>query len=317
MVRRARSVPSSVACLGLAITMYVSLGLTFAGSAVSPEYSDWSAPVNLGPTINSAFNDLAAAISKDGMSLYFTSNRPGGFGGEDIWVSRRARGSGVWSAPVNLGPIINTASNERAPAFSRDGHQMFFVSDRSGGVGGDDLYVSWRNHIRNDFGWRPATNLGVTVNSPSTDAAPDFFENDDQGLPQLMFTSNRPGGFGGPDIYRSDMTAEGTWGAPVNVAEINSAANDARTTTRHDGRELFFFSGRPGGLGVDLWTSTRETTLDPWSTPVNLGATVNSVFAETVPNLSSDAEALFFASNRPGFGGTDLYVTTRTKQHGP
>ena len=80
--------------------------------------------------MNSTSLDRGPAISKDGLSLYFASSRPGGFGGEDIYVSQRETRDDEWGPSMNLGPIVNTADNEMVPAFSRDGHLMFFASNR-------------------------------------------------------------------------------------------------------------------------------------------------------------------------------------------
>src|SRR5262245_18242568 len=90
------------------------------------EYTDWSPPVNLGPVINTTANDLAAALSRDERSLYFTSTRPGGFGGEDIWVSHRTNKKADWGPPVNLGPTINSFALERVRYLSPDGHLLLF-----------------------------------------------------------------------------------------------------------------------------------------------------------------------------------------------
>ena len=116
----------------------------------------------------------------------------------------------------------------------------------------------------------------------------------------------------------SALAADGSVGPAVLVAELSSPQNDARPNLRHDGREIFFYSNRPGSIGgTDLWTSTRATTADAWSTPVNLAGTVNTGDVELHPALSSDNETLFFASNRPGgFGNLDIYMTTRTKARG-
>src|SRR4030095_16111921 len=119
--------------------------------AAGPRYSDWSEPVNLGPLINTASNDQHAAISKDGLTLYFTSNRPGGLGADDLWVSQRASADDAWGPPQNVGPIINPGAVEFAPALSRDGHVLFFHSDRPGGFGGIDIWASYREHTDDDF----------------------------------------------------------------------------------------------------------------------------------------------------------------------
>lgn len=308
----------SPAALTLLVAGMFALVMAQAASVHAQKYSDWSAPINLGPAVNSAFNDQQPSISKDGLSLYFTSNRPGGLGGFDMRVSQRAIVDDPWGAPVNLGPTLNTASNEGNPAFSRDEHLMFFQSDRPGGLGGVDIWVSRREHTHDDFDWQPPVNLGAGVNSAAGDNAPSYFENDETGAPQLYFASNRPGGFGGLDIYMSEQAADGSFGPAVLVTELSSAGGDSRPSIRHDGLEIFLQSDRAGTTGVlDLWVATRESTLDAWSTPVNLGNTINTTFLEQNPYLSSDGMTLFFASDRPGgFGGPDLYMTTRTKLRG-
>src|SRR5207247_8549492 len=144
-------------------------------------FSEWSAPVNLGPTVNTGSIAAGPAPSKDGLSLYFNSNRPGGFGGHDIWVSQRASREDAWGEPVNLGPTINTASNEDVPSFSRDGHTMYFNSDRPGGFGLRDIYISRRANTHNDFGWDEAVNAGPGVNSALIDAGASYLEKDEAG----------------------------------------------------------------------------------------------------------------------------------------
>src|SRR5687768_9355798 len=104
------------------LTSAIVLAWAFTASPDAQKYSEWSAPVNLGPNVNSASQDRAPAISKDGLSLYFGSMRPLGFGGEDIYVSQRETREDEWGPAVNLGSIINTPTNESVPAFSRDGH---------------------------------------------------------------------------------------------------------------------------------------------------------------------------------------------------
>ena len=284
----------------------------FTASSHAQKYSDWSAPINLGPIVNSTSMDRAPAISKDGLSLYFTSTRPGGVGGEDIYVSQRESQDSEWGPPVNLGPIINTTANEMVPAFSRDGHLMFFATNRPLGFGGLDIWVSRREHTDDDFGWQPPENLGAGVNSTSIDAGPSYFDNDEVGVPQLYFNSNRLGGSG--SIYVSEQAADGSFGPAVLVLEL-SLGDAARSSIRHDGREIFFTSTRPGSIAnsQDLWVATRETVFDAWSEPINLGSTLNSELVDVQPYISADRETLFFASNRPGGGPTDLFMSTRTK----
>jgi hypothetical protein len=296
-------------------TFALSLGL--AGSVLAaPRFSEWSPPVNLGPTINSAFNDFGPALSKDRLSLYFSSDRPGGMGGPDIWVSRRASREDPWGEPVNLGPPVNTPSNDSTPSFSRDGHSMYFNSNRSGGFGLLDIWIAQRAHTLDDFGWEEPVNAGPGVNTAFGDAGPGYVENEEQRTPLLYFASTRPGGPGPFDIYVSAQAADGSWEPAVLVPELSSTFSDQRPSLRFDGLELFLHSDRTGGSGLfDLWVSNRQTTLDSWSAPVNLGATVNSPHVDQNAFISSDRKTLFFASTRPGGSGNlDLYVTTREKE---
>lgn len=291
-------------------------------------FSDWSEPVNLGPVVNSPDDDYHPAISKNGLSLYFASNRPGGVNGAnkvpEIWVSQRTSTDADWGPPVNLGPVINSIGfNTAAPNFSPDGHHMFFHAVRLGGCGAADLYVSRRKDKRDDFGWQEPVNLGCTINSPFADNGPAYFEDEATGIIILYFTSNRPPGDPGPPerahIHASTRGEDGNWGPGVFVSELNSPFFEGRPGIRRDGLEIFIPSTRPGGIDhspVGIWVSTRENTMDPWSTPVNLGRPVNSEFGEESPNLSWDGTTMYFYSRRPGgSGGRDLWVTTRTKLH--
>ena len=294
-----------------------AVGPQIDDKGIQAQFSEWSPPVNLGPPVNTlGFNTAGPALSKDCLSLYFNSNRPGGFGGADIWVSHRASREDAWGEPVNLGPTINTAANEDTPSFSRDGHTMYFNSDRAGSFGLRDIYISRRANTHDDFAWEEPVNAGPGINSAFNDAGASYLANEEAGSPLLYFGSNRTAGLF--DIYVSAQAADGSWGPAVLVPELNSPLNEQRPSVRFDGLELFMDSDRLGTFGFrDLWVSTRETTLDPWSTPVNLGATVNSTFIDQTPFIASDRETLVFVSNRPGgIGGPgilDLYMTTRER----
>jgi hypothetical protein len=274
-------------------------------SLAAAHFSEWSAPVNLGPTINSPFVDNLAELSKDGLSLYFTSNRPGGSGMLDLWVSRRASTDESWGAPVNLGPTVNSSENDAGPNMSRDGHYLFITSARPGGFGLNDIWVFWRADVHDDFAWEAPVNLGPPINGPAFDAGPVLRR------PEFYFTS-------GPnanalDIYVSSATGTG-FETPHLVAELSSPAADARPALRYDRREIFLSSNRSGGFGADdIWGSTRQSPAAPWTAPVNLGAVINTTFFESQPSLSEDGTMLFFSSDRTGgSGGVDLYVSTRS-----
>lgn len=279
--------------------------------------ADWEPPLNLGPEVNSAFEDLAPHLSSDGLSLYFASTRPESAGGEDLWVARRAHRRDAWAPAVNLGSAINTPSNERSPALSRNRRLLFFATDRAGGVGGFDIWMSWRPDPDDDFAWQPPLSLGTAINSPATDAGPSFVEpwpwaGPRAAIPQLYMASSRPGGRGGLDLYVGSVP--GGWAGPAMiVSELSSPDADLTPTVRRDGLEIVFASGRPGGSGgFDLWHSSRRSIHEPWSAPANLGPLVNSAANDVFPSIAVDARALVFQSARPGgFGGSDLYITTR------
>src|SRR5580765_5975074 len=259
----ARSVRRS---LGLVFVLLAVTAVPAAASSAAPSYTGWSVPVNLGSTVNSTSADSNPALSPDGLSLYFDSDRAGGIGGRDLWVSRRASPSSAWGAPVDLGTVVNSASDDANPALSSDGHWLFFVSPRPGGFGGPDIYASFRADVHDDLAWQAPTNLGAGVNTAGNEnGTGGYFDNG--GHPQLYFGSNRAGGPGGGDIYRASLGANGIWGSTVLVPELSTTSLENRPNLRPDGLEIFFYSNRPGGSGGnDLLVATRASTDGAWST---------------------------------------------------
>ena len=156
------------------------------------EDDDWLPPVNLGPNVNSMYHEMDVNISADGLSLYFASNRPGGYGDYDIWVSTRNTTSDPWSEAVNLGSSVCTPSRELGPSISSDDLSLYFQSDRPDGLGGRDLWVTVR--AKTSDPWGPAVNLGPTVNTSSADKCPGITTD---GL-TLIFSSDRPGKYSSP-----------------------------------------------------------------------------------------------------------------------
>jgi Tol biopolymer transport system component len=275
----------------------------------APQFGTWSAAENIGVVVNTEFDEFAPHPSRGGLSVFFASNRPsayGSFGGEDLWVSQRPNEAAPWGTPINLGPVINTGANERSPALSRDGHYLFFASNRAGGQGGLDIWVAWRQKTHDDFGWETPVNV-ASVNSTATDAGPNFFAGDDTGVPQLYMASNRAGTL---DLYVSSLV-DGSFQTPVAIAELNTPQNDLTPTVRHDGLEIVFASNRSGN--GDLWAATRPDAGSPWSSPVNLGAPINASSSENFPAFSGDRKSLYFNAERAGGAGEeDIYVSTRS-----
>jgi hypothetical protein len=311
----------------LVVPFAIAATAVFSGVAVAmpDDFGAWSAATRVeaapgtDPSFNGAALDGCPFISRDGKTFYMASNRAGGLGGIDIWVSTRASVGDPWGAPVNVGEPVNSPANDFCPTVVRDGHDFYFVSNRSGGCGGDDIYATrLRPH-----GWDPVQNVGCDLNSAANEASPMPLPESGSG-PVLYFSSNRAGGFsadapgaasGDSDLYVSESHG-GVFGAAELVPGANSAAEDGQPNVRRDGLELFFFSTRPGTLGMaDIYAATRASTSDAWSTPVNLGPNVNSALgAETRPSLSWDGTTLYFGSTRPGGEGmADHYVTTRDR----
>jgi len=299
-----------------------------------PQFSPWSDAVLLASPINSddPIQDGRPFIAKNNLDLYFRSNRAGGKGSFDIYVSHRETVDDPWETPINLGPEINTESEDGDPFVTIDGHWLYFNSNRPGGCGGRDLWVSHREDKRDDDGWETPKNLGCVVNSSVNEAGPSVFEDEATGQTFLYFGSNRPGGIGANDIYVSTMVGEDheIFGAPIGVSELNTAYGEtAPFVRRTDGLEIIFQSSRPGGVSptpnTDLWVSTRPDTLSPWSTPVNLGAApfnkpTDQYRDEYRPSLSWDGTTLYLGTDA-GWYQTgdyeDVSMATRTKLKDP
>jgi hypothetical protein len=288
-------------------------------------YTEWSAPANMGPPINSVGNGNSHPwITKDGLSLYITTtNFSHKDTDQDIAVSHRSSRTAPWSTPVRLGPNVNTVGyNDSLPSISKDGLDLYFHSPRPGGFGAADIYVSHRDDPTDDFAWQPAVNLGPNVNGPAPENGPDFFQAN--GTDYLYYvTQNTPGHLGSatnPNIVLSTRpTGSGItgWSKPVVVTELNSIYTQGRPSIRRtDGLEMIISRvGDPAGFGgTDMFRSTRPSLSSPWSTPVNLGPTLNTNFDDGGEALDFRATTMFFHSTRPsGFGFRDLYTTTRNR----
>ncbi|MFH1279024.1 MAG: hypothetical protein ABIK65_11690 [Candidatus Eisenbacteria bacterium] len=166
----------------------------------------WTEPENLGPPVNSPGDEEMPYISPDGSSLYFGSDRAGSLGSHDVWVSNSSDGGYTWSEPENLGHPVNGAFSERGPSLSPDGSSLFFGSNRPGGEGGVDIWIS-----ENLGGsWGEPINAGSPVNTSDDETCPSGDET------ELYFGSTRPGGYGDKDLYvavvEATRTEATTWG---------------------------------------------------------------------------------------------------------
>ena len=286
------------------------------GSSPAPEtFGDWSAPVNVGPPINTIYNDNYAVLSKEELTIYFVSNRPNGsFGGDDLWFATRDSVDSSWREPQNMGALINTPYTDSLPFLSPNEHVLYFYSTRpAGSCGAGDIWMTRRRNKHSD--WEEPTNLGCVLNTPADEIAPAFFEDPETEQAWLFYGSNRLGGIGDYDVYASPLGEDGSVGPGILVREFSSLGRDTRIFIRKDGLEAFITSNRAGGQGfIDIWTSTRESLSEPWSIPMNLGIPVDSSSDDGSPWLSKHGTTLYFFSNRPGGNGQrDIWYTTRVK----
>lgn len=294
---------------GVATAVACSDSVGPKGAEAYGPFGEWGTAVRIEtgtpgahPNFNTAYADGCPSVSRDGKTFFMASNRPGSEG-LDIWVAHRTSTDQPWGDPVNMGAPVNSASNDFCPMASRDGREFYFVSNRPGGCGGDDIYVT---RFRDDDSVEDPKNLGCTVNSAGNEAGPVPIT-EPGGRTLLYFSSTRPGGpnpeadgvtSGDADLYVSEVT-NGSYAAPTLVPGVNSAQEDGQPYIQRDGLELYFFSTRPGGFGAqDIWRATRTSVTSAWSEPVNLGDGINSAAGETRPSMSWDGTTLFFGSTR-------------------
>jgi len=227
----------------------------------------WSAPIKMGPPVNSSSNEGQACLSSDDLELYFMSDRPGGSGSWDLWVTTRPTVFDPWDPPENLGPTINTSGYDYSPWITPDGLELYFNSERPGGYGNDDIYVARRSTIEDN--WGTPVNLGAVVNSAVFDANPCLSPG---GL--VLFFSDfpvtsglvRPGGLGQTDMWMSRrQSITDPWEPPVNLGPgLNSGARDVQPRLSPDGDVLYFSSMRSGGPsgGFNIWQTSITPIVD-------------------------------------------------------
>jgi len=270
-------------------------------------------PANLGSAVNSGNPEFDPSISANGLELYFQSTRAGDYGDRDIYVATRATTDDKWSQAVNLGPIINSSARDAGPDISSDGLSLYFNSNRAGGYGNYDLYVTTRKTLLDP--WGEPVNLGPGLNTSadeisstiSADGLTLFFSDGD-----ALGTVARANGYGGADIWVTQRISQyNTWETPVNLGPlINIPFVAGAPEISPDGMSLFFSGYCPSDGGThDLWITRRDTLDAPWTTPVNLGPPVNSDSdADLNPSISADGRMLYFASFRSGGkGNSDIW----------
>lgn len=251
--------------------------------------------------LNTTEDDFALIQGPEGSYTYLTSNRSGGAGRQDLYYARAPLTAILTNQYGNFTSVdgINTSENEGCATFTPDGHTMIFsAGGRSDGLGSSDLYQAELINGK----WQNVRNL-TALNTTSWESQPSLSSDGRT----LYFVSDRPGGYGGQDIYVSTRVGD-NWTTPQNLGPIiNSAGMEASPFIAADGRTLYFSSnGRPGLGGYDVYVSHNVGGV--WSTPEDAGTPINSTGDDLFYTAELGTQHAFVASNRSGtLGGLDVF----------
>lgn len=206
----------------------------------------WTKAINVGKPLNTKGNEGAQTILVDGRVMYFTAcNRKDGKGRCDIYQSLKVNGE--WNTAVNLGVPVNSENWEAQPSISPDGKTLYFVSNRKGGYGQKDI---WMSIILEDGRWSKPINLGENVNSVGQEQSP-FIHPDNR---TLYFATDGKIGIGGFDLYKVSKNDDGTWSKPINLGyPINTASDEIGLIVNAQGNKAFFSSDRLNNKGRDIF----------------------------------------------------------------
>ena len=296
----------------------VVAAMIFRGGNTKADFT-FSERVNLGPVVNSPYDDMDPFIAPDGLSLYFASWRPGGYGDSDIWVTTKQTSErnpeGYWGPPENLGAFINSEYREALPSITGDGLILVFSSKRPGGLGGYDIWISTRP--TKESPWEPPTNLGSLINSEG----PEFcgcISPDGCSLYYsiaVSFSATNPVFYGGDIYVTTRATRESPWDVPVKMEIMPSRQGSGNwgPNISADGLALFFDSDYADvSLFPDIWLATRTHNDSGWGTPILLGPEINTQDGEQKPSISADGSTLYWCSGRLAYDTWDLWQSTIT-----
>ena len=265
---------------------------------------------NMGENINSAWGEYFPTFTVDESRLIYTVRRladkqtkcPGCPLEEDFYTSMKVNDKWQPRKKLELDLLLNTSYNEGASCISPDGKYLVFTScNRDGGAGGCDLY--WSKRIGES--WTKPRNFGSPVNTRHWESQPTFAADGKT----IFFVSNRPGGLGGYDIWKTTMLEEGVFSEPVNLGKpINTPADEITPFFHPNGTTLYFAStGHRGMGGEDLFYSTMNPD-GSWNEPVNLGYPINTVANEMGLIVNAMGDKAYIATNKKGgFGDLDIY----------
>lgn len=217
----------------------------------------WVNRTYLGAPVNTNNNEGAQSITADGKMIFFTAcNRPDGHGRMcDLYYSEVLE-NGRWSAPKNLGDVINTGASEKHPSISPDGRVLYFASNRGGGKGNYDIWMS----VKVGNSWTEPRNLGDSINTPGIEQSP--FLHPDQKT--LYFSSDGWPGLGKGDIFLSRMNEKGDWTKAKNLGyPINTFNEEIGLIVNASGTKAFYASNRREGSDTDIFSFEIPNEIRP------------------------------------------------------
>lgn len=255
-------------------------------------------PINVGSSINTEEDEYLPALTADGEKMIYTAVRQNQ---EDFFLSKYI--DGAWTKGEAIASVNTPDYNEGAQSVSADGRFLVFtMCDRPGGYGRCDLYFT--EYVGGK--WTQVKNMREPINSKYKETLPSISADGKT----LYFASDRPGGIGGLDIYKSERNSEGNWSKPVNLKlPINTPKHEQAPFIHPDGETLYFMSeGHPGMGRYDLYFS-RKNKDNSWAEPTNLGYPINTEGNEGAFSVSLDGSTAYFASDvEGGFGRHDIYT---------
>ena len=265
-------------------------------------------PQNMGKMINTPYDEYLPALTADEQTLVITRKEPRKSTTtamtpeeEDFYISTLDT-NGNWTMAERVSEPLNSNDNEGAQCISQDGRFIVFTICGEGGLGSCDLY--WSKKIGDR--WSKPRNLGAAVNSRYWDSQPSFSIDGKT----LYFTSNRPGGKGGKDIWKTTLNENGRWNKAVNLGDsINTPQDETCPFIHYDDQTLYFASnGHIGMGGFDIFYS-RKLNDTTWSMPTNIGYPINTSGEEMNLIVGAGGKMAIFSSDKlEGYGGQDLYT---------
>ena len=264
---------------------------------------------NLGPHINTQYAEYSPVLTADEHTMIYTTRKPNSTGRvgdnsgityEDIFIAHKK--DTTWEIGTNIGTTINTEGNEASVGISIDGQIILIYKDSTDGSG--NLYVT---HLNGNH-WSIPSKLNDNINTKGWE--PSAFMSADE--EKLYFVSNRPGGYGGRDIYVSNKLPTGEWAKATNLGPtINTPFEEDAPFIHPDGKTLYFSSnGHETMGGFDIFSSTQTAT-NQWEKPINIGYPINSPEDDIYLVVSPNKQRAYYSSFKAGgYGEKDIYRIT-------